>query len=457
MTAKTITETVEAEKIVDDISTATMTNDVKPAIQSEAAINMNKLADLRAKQQAKQLKDLEAKKPERSIRFNIIGSGQCGNRLAEYWGKIGYKAIAINTAGQDLKHINLPDSAKCLLKQEFQGASKELSIGAMAAETNRQAIIDCIKTNLTDGQVNIIATSCGGGSGAGSIDVLIDILSEMGKPIIVQAVLPMDSDDVLTKQNTLETLQKLAGYARDKKIANLILIDNAKIEHIYQGVSSISFYEVANKAMIDPLDAFNRYSSMPSSMKGIDDMECLKLLIDGEGLTSYGYMEVKNFHEDTAIAECVINSLDSNLLAAGMNLKTAKYCGFMVIASTNVWKSIPASSPNYALAVLNEVCQPKSTFKGMYVDDGVGDDKVLVYSLFSGMGLPESRVNALKEEVVKSASVVKNKEETRNLNLKLDTGDATISQAQKIKDKITAKNSTFGRMTGGNTVIDRRK
>ena len=93
----------------------------------------------------------------------------------------------------------------------------------------------------------------------------------------------------------------------------------------------------------------------------------------------------------------------------------------------------------------------------MYISPDDSKTTVEVISIFAGMGLPESRVNALKEQVKASAATVKVKEEARNLSLTLDTGDATVSQAQKIKEKISSKSSTFGRMTSNNTVIDRRK
>ena len=456
MSVKSVIETIEKESIVDNLSNEKV--EAKEVVStSEEAVNLNKLAELRAKNQAKQQeKKNEEKKIERSVEFSFIGSGQCGNRLAAAWASKGYSAIAINTASQDLKHIGLPDKAKCLLKQEFQGASKELAIGKAAAENNRQAIIDCINANLTNGQINVLCTSLGGGSGAGSVETMIDILSEMGKPIIVQTVLPMDSEDSLIKQNALETLQKLLGYARDKKIANLIVADNAKIENIFQNLSPVSFYDTANEAMISPLDTFNVYSSKPSPMKGLDPMEFLKIMVDSEGLTVYGSMEVANYQEDTAIAECVVNSLDGNLLASGFNLKEAKYVGFMIIAPKKIWEAIPSSSANYALAMLNDICQPKSIFKGMYVSSDDTKNTVEVVSIFSGMGLPESRVLSLKEQVKASAATIKGKEEARNLTLTLDTGDATVSQAQKLKEKIANKSSTFGKMTNGQ-VIDRRK
>ncbi|NBW00086.1 MAG: hypothetical protein EBR67_11405, partial [Proteobacteria bacterium] len=230
----------------------------------------------------------------------------------------------------------------------------------------------------------------------------------------------------------------------------------AKIETIYHNVSQVDFYSVANKAIVDPIDAFNTLSSMPSSTKALDPMEFSKLFIDGEGLSVYGEFTVDNYQEDTAIAEAVINNLSGNLLASGFDLKQSKYVGFMVVANKEVWSKIPASSINYASSMINDLCgNPKGVFKGMYVLDSVADT-VKVYSMFSGLGLPSSRVEQLKSETKELQSKVKDKDDSRNLTLNLDTGvNETVSAAQKIKDKIAAKSSSFGKLVTG--LVDRRK
>jgi lysozyme family protein len=76
--------------------------------------------------------------------------------------------------------------------------------------------------------------------------------------------------------------------------------------------------------------------------------------------------------------------------------------------------------------------------------------------MFSGLGLPESRIEHLKNEA--KAQIVKSeaKDEQRNLSLKLDLGDENVSQAEKIRKAIANKKSAFGKLHS-NTVIDRRK
>lgn len=462
MSAKSITEDVLPENIVDDLPSVS----VEPVSAKESPppseeLDLSKLAALRAKSQSKQPENSMSKpvaKKDCSLKFGVIGSGQGGGRLAETFFKFQYPAVAVNTAIQDLKGLNIPDSNKLLLEYGLGGASKDLEIGKAAAEQHRDSISALVRDKVADNcQVFVFCLSLGGGSGAGSCETIVSVLSEFEKPIIVIAALPMSNEDPQTKQNSLDTLSKLAKMAQNSQIANLIVVDNAKIETIYSNVSQMSFYDVANKAIVEPLDVLNALSSMPSSSKALDPMEFTKIMLDSSGCTVYGQMDVHNYRQDTALAEAIIQNLDGNLLATGFDLKQAKYVGVMFVASKRVWDNVPASSVNYGMALVNDQCgSPLGVFRGLYTVDSP-EDVVKVYSVFSGVGLPATRVAALQKETQELMSAVKAKTETRSVNLTLDLGkEATVSDAQKVRDKIAAKNSTFGKFVGS-TVVDRRK
>lgn len=451
MSAKSTIEETKTEEVVDDV--------LNVEVKSDDIVDAGKLAALKAKSQAKaQESKMAAKivsKKERSIILGVVGSGQAGSRLAEAFFKLGYDVVAINTAMQDLKHIDIPDSNKLLLEYGLGGAAKETEIGKAAAESHRAEITQLVHEKLGHAQVNVLCLSLGGGSGAGSCETMVDLLSAQGKPLVVMTVLPMDNEDAQTKHNALETLSKLARMAQAKKIHNLIVVDNTKIETIYHNVSQMDFYSVANKAIVETVDVFNTLSSQASNVKSLDPMEWAKLFTDGEGLTVYGELTVENFTEDTAIAEAVLNNLNGNLLAGGFDLKQSRYVGVLVTANKDTWAKIPGSSINYAMAMVNEQCgTPKGVFKGIYTVE-TPDPVVKVYSMFSGLGLPESRIAQLKKEAQEHMQTVKGKDDTRNLNLQLDTGiNETVNAAQKIKDKIAQKSSAFGKLVTG--VVDRR-
>ncbi len=452
MSATTKTEETAAESVVDDVSNT--------EVKKEDGVDPNVLAALRAKSQAKQQESKMAAKivakKERSLALGVLGSGQAGSRLAEAFFKLGYDAVVVNTAMQDLKYIDIPDSNKLLLEYGLGGAAKEIEIGRAAAEAHRGEINQLIADKLAGSQVNVLCLSLGGGSGAGSCETLVEILTASGKPLVVMTVLPMSTEDAQTKSNALETLSKLSKLAQTKKINNLIVVDNAKIEAIYSHVGQMEFYKTANKAIVEPIDVFNTLSSMPSDTKPLDPMEFSKLFLDGDGLTVYGEFTVTDYEGDMNIAEAVLNNLSNNLLAEGFDLKQSKYVGYIVTASKAVWDKIKAVSIDYANHMVNDLCgNPVGVFKGMYVIES-NEDVVKVYSMFSGLGLPSSRVEQLKNDTKELKTKVKGKDDARNLTLQLDTGtNETVSAAQKVKDKIAAKSSSFGKFVTG--VVDRRK
>ena len=451
------TEKVEQEQgqVVDDISDIVVVSE--PVILDDVA--EDKMAALKAMMSEKKGEPVMPPKiiveKKRTLELGIIGSGQAGSRLAESLYNLGYKALAFNTARQDLEHIQIPEDNKYLFDYGLGGASKDQRIGHQAAQVYKDMIHSAVKEKLDDSHAYVFCTSLGGGSGSGSIDTIIDVLSALGKPIIVMTVLPMTNEDAATKKNAIDSLAKLTQEVKNKRIHNLIVVDNAKIETIFGDVGPMEFFKVSNKAIVDPLDVFNTYSSMASDVKSLDPMEFTKILIDGGGLSLYGSMTVANYQEDTALAEAVINNLNSGLLAEGFDLKQAKYVGAMFLANKKVWANLPSSSINYAMAMVQDHAgTPEGTFRGLYEAD-IEEDVVKVYSFFSGLALPESRVEELKEEVAIHSEILKTKTEARSINLTVETSGKVVSEAEQIKENINQNNTMFNKFTRG--LVDKRK
>lgn len=423
----------EPRYIVDDISESEIVNNKQKEKQKQMTI---KIVD----------------KKTTSIKFGVVGSGQSGSRLAAALFSLGYDAIVFNTAQQDLEHIKVPENNKYLLEYGLGGAAKDLAIGAAAAEAHKDAINELVQTKLDTCQVLLLCLSLGGGSGAGSVDTMIDVLSSTGKPIVVITVLPMAAEDAAIKKNALETLSKLSREVQSKRIHNLIVVDNAKIESIFSDVSPTSFFEVSNKAIVEPLDVFNTLSSQASKVKPLDSMEWAKILTDGSGLSVYGELSIDNYQDPSAIGDAVIANLNSGLLASGFDLKQSRYVGIMMVARKNVWEEVPNTAITYAMANIEDVCgTPNAVFHGIYESDDVKDNTVKVYSFFSGLGLPDSRVTQLKKDVAELSERAKNKDVVRNLNLSLETNrDQTTSAADKVRQQIATKKSAFGGLLNNN-------
>lgn len=432
--------------------------------ESEENLDQDKLAALKAKMANKQKESSVppkiVEKKKRSLNFGIVGTGQAGSRVAEEFYKMGYATVAFNTAPQDLEAINIPEGNKYLLEYGIGGAAKDTDIGKAAAETHRQGIVNVVDDVLGDSQVFLLCLSLGGGSGAGSHETMIDVLSETGKPIVVITILPMSTEDAQTKQNSLNTLASLATLASNKVIANLIVVDNAKLESIYSDVSHMNFFSVGNQAIVKTIDTFNSFSSMSSLEKSLDPMEWAKLFTDGEGLCVYGEVVVQNYDDDeTAIAEAIINNHESGLLSSGFDLAQARYAGALIIANSKAWENIPRGSVDYAMSLIQENCPgADGVFRGAYVDDSIDEDVVKVFSMFSGLGMPSKRVDQLRKDVSEEKKKTQERAKSRNTNLTIDTGtEKTVSKADEIRSKIAKNKSSFSKNFAGGKSFDFRK
>lgn len=455
MTTESKVETITQEEIVNNM------NDV----------DQEKLAKLKARAQQKKAEEDSQKAEEkegdvppriveerqRSLRFGVIGSGQAGSRLAEQFFALGYPSVVLNTAPQDLEHIKIPDQNKLLLDFGLGGAAKDLSIGHDAADAYRAAINQLVVRHLGDAQVFIFCTSLGGGSGAGSVEVVVDILAELGKPVVVLTVLPKASEDAQLKHNAWQTLSKFTKMFNDGKIDNIITVDNAKIESLYSDVGPFNFFAVSNKAIVEPLDVFNVMSRRTDEgVKVLDSTEFGKLFIDGKGFTTYGTISVENYEDEMAIASAIVESLKGNLLASGFDIRQARYAGFLLVAPESVWNKIPTSSLDFAQHMINDVCDsPLAVFHGVYKEEN-GEDCIKVYSMFSGLGVPQERVDQLKGEAQAKMANAQKKDGERKLQMKVDVGEETMNKVDEIKRKIQQTASSFNKLHGG-AIQDRRK
>ena len=389
-------------KIIDDLG---IDNELssKKEILSKVQDGENKMDEL----ETKKLEELKARlakseEPEKqvSLKFGIVGLGHAGSRIAEEFYKLGYPAVAINTAMQDLACINLPNENKLCMDMGIAGAAKNMERGAEAAIQYKEQIQQLVLDELDECQVLIITASAGGGSGAGSLSIVIDICNTTGKPLILMTILPKISEDAKTKCNSLETIAKLTSYINAGQAQSLILIDNARIESIHCGIGTMDFYKVANEAIVKPLDILNFYSMMPSEVKAFDSSEFASVLLNSTGITTYGEIIIDDYEGELAISKAVIDSLQKNMLVSGLDLKGARYVGYIILANSEVWSKIPAGAIDYCGTIINDIFNsPESSFYGLYTVPSMKENVVKILTMVSGLSVPEERINNLKKEI----------------------------------------------------------
>ena len=186
-----------------------------------------------------------------------------------------------------------------------------------------------------------LAASGGGGTGASSVDTMVPILFNTGMPVGVIFVLPKATEDAQSKKNSIESLSRLARMAADNLIANLIVVDNARIEQIHANLSQSKFWNTANLAIVEPIHLFNSLTAKPSIHTSLDPSDFGKIISCGD-CSVYGVIEIDDYMEETALAESVIESLGSSMLASGFDLSQTRVGGVIITGSSEVLDKLPA-------------------------------------------------------------------------------------------------------------------
>jgi hypothetical protein len=287
---------------------------------------------------------------------------------------------------------------------------------------------------------------------------MIPILFNTGMPVGVIFVLPKATEDALSKKNSIESLSRLARMAADNVIVNLVVVDNARIENIYANLSQSKFWNTANKAIVEPIHLFNSLTSQASRHTSLDPSDFGKIISCGD-CSVYGLVEVDDYMEETALAEAVIESLSSSMLASGFDLTQARVGGVIITGSKDSLDKLPAININYCFHMISDQTNGASIFQGIYDDDSAGDS-IRIYAWFAGLGLPQDRIDNLKRESKDQSAIAQEKERMRASTMTLDLEEDQISSVtQEVSRKIKKKKSGFNKLqkTSRSSIIDRRK
>lgn len=449
------------EQIEEENSSLMAAFEGQAASDDGGGLDKGKLDALRQKMNKKnqETNDMDiVSRRDVSIEMAVIGVGQAGSRIAEVFHKKGYDVGVINTSAQDLEFIEVLPSQKLLLEGSLGGTGKDLDLGREIFEENVDDILSFVDGVAEGNHMLYLTVSGGGGTGSSSVDTLVPMLFETGLPVGVIYVLPKATEDAQSKRNSIETLSRLAKMTADNMVSNLIVVDNARIEQIYANLSQSKFWDTANNAIVDPLNVFNSLTAKPSRFTSLDPSDFGKIISCGD-CSTYGVMEVDDYMEETALAEAVIESLGSNMLASGFDLNQTRAGGVIITGPRETLEKIPAININYCFHMISEQTNGASIFQGVY-DVESDSDSVKIYSWFAGLGLPKDRIDNLKKESKQQAAVASEKEKNRETAMTLDLGeDQVATMATEINRKIQKKKSGFNRLQKGSrsSLIDRRK
>lgn len=384
---------------------------------------------------------------EVSIRFGVVGAGQGGSRIAEVFGTLGYPTCVINTARQDLAYIRVPEDRKFHMEFGLGGAGKDLAIGEEAYSKYSGPVHDMVNTAFNGGNdIDFILACCGGGGGTGSgaVASLVHDLTGFGLPVGVIYTLPAANEDPVTKANAVKTLDRLSKLVKDGVLSSLFIVDNAKIEKTYPGLSAAAFWARANMDIANILHQFNRLTAQPSRFISLDPMDFAKVLTEGN-CTIYGSSRIPEYHGADELVNAVANSVKAGLLADEFVISETSMAGVLFAGSYQVLSNVPQDDIDYAVYELSNLTGHAGIYKGIYDLDTNDIGRGLVtYTMLSGLGVPHRRIQALAAESEQGATAIEGKKADK-AKMSVVEADSAQGDLDRFKSMRT-KHSPLGKM-----------
>jgi len=334
-----------------------------------------------------------------SLKFAIIGLGQCGGRLAQSFYDLGYKKnIVINTSYHDLADLTVPTKIKI---GTTDGAGKDMDISS-AAFLKAKSDILLMMNKIFGNDVDhiIICAGTGGGTGSGTIIPTIDLsklylrqigLENADQRVGAIATIPTNNEasSPAVKQNSLKILTSLSEMANDKQISPFIIIDNDRVKKLFPRLTVTQFYPTINNTIVQLFHTFNIISTKESDLISFDKAD-YKSIINSSGHMVMGAITVKDYSNSESISKALKSNIETTLLADEFDLETATVVGIIVLGGKDIFDSVPGlmTSIEEAFGTISFITGNSTVHRGLYTNNS---NTIKVFTLIGGLKEPIRR------------------------------------------------------------------
>ncbi|ODP26005.1 hypothetical protein PTI45_04660 [Paenibacillus nuruki] len=424
---------------------------------------------------------------ELSIRFGFIGAGQKGNKEADLMasytysdGSPCYPTLAVNFSKGDMQHLkNIPVNDQVHF-EGFKGAARTPSLVVEAFDPAANPEADELRQQLADAMVRkfmkndellvdhiIISAGGGGGFGTGFISVALNLLENDFFPVPVSFLISLPSDDLTEKSNALVLINEIdnfrqlqdelfsAGEIDEKPLGSIILTDNKRMINtftkrkgdIYETDKVVNWKEAGNHVVLSAIHEVNIIpANFGSDNTTYDPSDLAKLFQNGGGYLSIHKSSIKYDKKinTSLITNSMKGAINNGYFSCDHFYDSASMYGVFILRSESdpLFKDISTE-----LDINSTIKQFNSTAEGKFGDPIWYGDEMVLYSIFSGMIMPE-RIQQLNIEYTEGKAL---QEEARKQEVQLDLS-AAIDNVQKNKFNPYKKSSTkksFGSATKG--------
>jgi cell division GTPase FtsZ len=337
---------------------------------------------------------------QKALNIVAIGLGQAGGNLAAEFQRRGYPALALNTASSDLDSLSssglsLPEEHRMYIGIDgFDGAGSDLNYGRECITTHAGQIRERVASHTAGADVVLVTAGLGGGTGS-AVAELVKILEDLSLPVMVLATLPNDHESGIAKVNAVRAVNQLVKEA----LLGWMFVDNSRLAQAHGGVTLDHYYEEINKAIAEPLDAFNRMNAREGirAIRTLDGEDFRTLLLSS-GILSFTTTELPKLNVEGVIQAVRDGLKFSTLMPEGFSLETVSYMGVVIEAPADMMAHTPYTFFEQISEQLKDETGGAAIYMGVYQ---VPTGPALVRAICSTQALPEGiqeMVSAAKRE-----------------------------------------------------------
>lgn len=301
-------------------------------------------------------------------RTMFIGLGQAGSNICYEFEKLDYTTLLINTSLEDLNSIKLAKHKYHIANSSGSGRDRELSKQLFSDDIEN--IATTVDNIASDKDIIFVAASSSGGTGAGSMPEMINLLQQLypDKLVCGITVLPDERiESVMACNNCYDTLKELSEI----DMGALFILDNKKCSNKF----------TINQEFVVTLDRFLTLDNT-SKNGNIDETELYTLL------STPRYAIITKLSKDKTSVANIIQSFNNNIYAPLENDHVVTYTGY-VLAKT---------------IELTEV----ETELGTGLDTFIGYGANSTLCICTGLSIPTTRINEIFDKVKQNQDRINN-------------------------------------------------
>ena len=377
------------------------------------------------------------------LKIGFVGVGQCGGNIANEFAKLGYSAVAINTAKPDLEKLtNIRNEHRLLISLGIQGAGKNPDIGEDAFIQHNEEVTSLIANAFGDiVDIVYICAGFGGGTGSGIAPILSALLCELGYNVGVIATLPTKNESQKVQLVALNAFQKMS---ENDNISSFFIVDNDKTVDGSIGVKTQ--YNVTNVNIAKQFDGLYQLTDVASDM-AFDARDFITLL-NNRGVAAMAVVQIDDLKDFGEVALQKITDSIKKGLFADTELSGANGCAI-------VFETGNGSSIYITQEIIGKIQQalgnPFDIFTAIYETDNKKQDRsAILRLLITGLPIPKDRLDNMKVEFEKRQdSLVEKQQKANNIRYQSDSS-SYLDTMTKNNNKPQTKPNT----TSGNSLLD---